>query len=76
MRWNGASLYWLVWVFGGFFAPELYWVFTNPKNTLSYQVWHLEGPLNRWSFGHYAIAVLVVGLAVFLVGHFVWGLFR
>lgn len=73
---NGWTAYWAFWLFGGFLGPELYAVFTNPKNTLSWQVWRLEGPLNRWGFDHYAVSVLVVGLAVFLVGHFVWGIFR
>lgn len=75
MRWNAWSIYWVVW-FLAFLGPELYALFTHPANTLSWQVWHVEGPLNEWNFAHYAVSVLVVGLAVFLVGHFVWGLFR
>lgn len=73
---NGWSLYWLIWFFVGFLGPELYAVFTNAYNTLSWQVWRLEWPITQWRFNHYAISVLVVGLAVFLTGHFVWGLFR
>jgi hypothetical protein len=81
LKWNGWSFYWIVVWFGVLFlGPELYAIFTNPKNTLSYQVWHLEGmglkglaqnPLN-WSFGHY---VVFAGM-VWLIGHFVFDLWR
>jgi hypothetical protein len=44
MTWNYWSLYWLVWLFFGFFLPEMYCLATgNSQNTLSDQVWHLEG---------------------------------
>lgn len=43
-RWNGWSLYWLLWILIGFIPPEFYALLTgNPQNTLSDQVWHAEG---------------------------------
>ena len=80
LKWNWYSAYWAAWFVLGFGVMEGWTLATNPVNTLSYQVWHLEGiglrglaqnPLN-WSFGHYAIAVGML----WLVGHFVGGLWR
>ncbi len=81
MQWNGWSWYWIAGWFGlGFLIPELYALATNPKNTLSYQIWHMEGiglsglaqnPAN-WSFGHY----MIFAMMVWLFGHFVFGLWR
>lgn len=78
MKWNDWSLYWLLW-FGAFLGPELYALFTNPLNTLSYQVWHVEDinfahpyDIGSWTFAHY----LVFALMVWLSFHFVDGMFR
>lgn len=76
------SLYWLAWLVA-FLGPELYWVFTNPVNTLSDQVWSIEG-LNMtqpfdfamWSDTHWAVAILVWGLFLWLSLHFPFGLLR
>lgn len=80
LKWNLWSVYWLaVWFGLGFLGPELYAFFTNPKNTLSYQVWHLEGldfahlfSIDTWSFGHYVVFALMIWLTL----HFGFGLFR
>lgn len=72
-RWNYASLYWLVWLLA-FLGPELFWAVVNPANTLSWQVWHLEG--EGWTFYRFLFTAISLGLGVFLVGHFGWKLFR
>jgi hypothetical protein len=42
--WNGWSIYWLLWLVAGFGIPEGYALWTAQyQNTLSDQVWHLEG---------------------------------
>lgn len=81
LKWNWWSFYWIfVWFGLGFGIPEGYALATDPRNTLSYQVWHLEGfglhglwqnPLH-WSAGHYFIAVGMI----WLLGHFVGGIWR
>jgi hypothetical protein len=44
MKWNSWSLYWLLWLLIGFLIPELYAIISgHVENTLSFQVWHLEG---------------------------------
>lgn len=80
LHWNWMSFYWIVVWFGVLFlGPELFWLWKNPKNTLSYQVWHLEGldfqhlfSVNNWSFGHYVVFAMMVWLTL----HFAFGLFR
>jgi hypothetical protein len=81
LKWNWWSFYWIVLWFGlGFLGPELWALWRYPQNTLSYQVWHLEGmglkglaqnPLH-WTFAQYAMFCGVV----WLVGHFTDGLWR
>lgn len=81
LKWNAWSFYWIIIWFGCLFlGPELYALWKNPQNTLSYQIWHLEGmglkglaqnPLN-WSFGHYAMAAMMIWLA----GHFIFRLWH
>lgn len=81
LKWNWWSFYWIIVWFGVLFlGPEIWALKNDPRNTLSYQVWHLEGfgltglaqnPLH-WSFAHYVVAAGVV----WLVGHFVFGLWR
>lgn len=76
------SLYWLGWIIA-FLAPELYWVFTNSANTLSEEVWSIEG-LNMaqpfdfpmWTSTHWAVAVTVWLLFLWLSLHFPFGLLR
>ena len=72
--WNGWSLYWLLWIGPLFLIPEFIALFTNPRNTLSYQVWHLAGvgQPGQWSFAHFVILAFCVWLSF----HFVLGWFR
>ena len=71
MKWNVWSLYWLTWIVLGFGLPEFYAIGTgHPENTLSDQVWHLEG--NGATFTRYVNLVLTV----FLVGHMTWRWWR
>lgn len=79
MIWNLWSVYWLAWFGVGFLGPEIWALVTNPANTLSYQVWHVEGinlahpyDLSQWTFAHY----LVFALMIWLCFHFVDGMFR
>jgi hypothetical protein len=80
MKWNYMSVYWIAIWFGALFlGPELFWLWKDPKNTLSYQVWHLEGldfahlfSLGTWTFGHYVVFVMMIWLTL----HFGFGLFR
>lgn len=82
MRLNLWSWYWLAWLVM-FLAPELYWVATNSRYTLSYTVWSLEGidlrqPFDfpMWTATHWAIAVTVWALFAWLSVHFPFGLLR
>jgi hypothetical protein len=77
MRWNWMSFYWLVAWFGlGFGIPEGIALATgHPENTLSDQVWHIEGLQTQpafinpvhWTLGHW---VIFCGM-VWLFGHFI-----
>ncbi len=83
MKWNLMTMYWLVVWFGlGFGIPEGIALATgHPENTLSDQVWHIEGlgsasgnfanPVT-WTFGHW----LVFCGMVWLLGHFVDHIWR
>ena len=67
---NGWSWYWLAWLVAGFGVPEGIALATNPRNTLSYQVWNLEGTgptFNRFFIG--------AGL-LWLLLHMVFRLFK
>jgi hypothetical protein len=74
------SLYWLGWLLA-FLIPELYWIFNGAVNTLSDQVWSIEG-LNRtqpfdiamWSGTHWAVALVVWLLFLWLSLHLPFGL--
>ena len=80
---NGWSWYWLAWVFGGFLAPELWALYTAPRDTLSENVWILE-KLNlqypfdfaMWTDVHWAVALIVWLLFLWLSLHIPFGLFR
>ena len=61
MSWNLWSLYWLCWLLVGFFVPEMIALISgNPQNTLSDQVWHLEG--NGATFFRFVVASLFAWL--------------
>lgn len=76
------SLYWLGWILA-FLIPELIMVFTNSANTLSEEVWALEH-LNKaqpfdfamWTDTHWAVAVVLWLLFLWLCVHIPFGLFR
>ncbi len=76
------SWYWLAWLVA-FLVPELYWVFANSANTLSAEVWSVEGLNMRqpfdfamWTDVHWAVACLVWVLFAWLSLHFPFGLLR
>jgi hypothetical protein len=63
MKWNAWSLYWLIWIAVGFMVPEMWALITrNPKNTLSYQVWHIEG--TGATFARYFVFVFLLWLLI------------
>lgn len=66
MKWNGFSVYWLFWIVGGFCVPEFWALATgHPENTLSYQVWHLEG--TGMTFARYFVAAFLLWLLIHMV---------
>jgi hypothetical protein len=81
MTWK---LYWALWALGtfaSFLIPELIAVFTNPKNTLSWTVWDLEGgnpgdPIGAWTTAHVLLGGALLVVLVWLIGHLVFGIWR
>lgn len=82
---TGWGWYWIVWIFAGFLVPELYAVFTNIKNTLSWQVWGIENfnpnlghPFDfaDWTWTHWTIGSMVLVFCVWLFIHMAFGLVR
>jgi hypothetical protein len=76
------SLYWLGWI-AAFLVPELYWLAVNSANTLSEEVWSIEGlnkaqpfDLPMWTATHWAVAVVVWLLFLWLSAHLPFGLLR
>lgn len=75
------TFYYLAWLLM-FLAPELYWVFENSKNTLSWQVWGLERLnfsepyFNHWTDVHWLMASVVWLLFLWLSVHLPFGLVR
>lgn len=66
MKWNWWSLYWLVWLVVLFGAPEFYCIFSgNVQNTLSYQVWNLEG--TGETFWRYVVGAFLLWLLLHMV---------
>lgn len=66
MKWNWASIYWLLWIGAGFFPVELWALFTGqPQYTLSDQVWHLEG--TGATFARFFVAAFLVWLLLHMV---------
>jgi len=66
-HWNLWSAYWGLWLFGGFGIPEAIALASgHPENTLSYQVWHLEG--TGATFYRYVVFSLLTWLLI----HMVW----
>lgn len=67
---NGWSWYWLVWLVAGFGVPEGIALATNVRNTLSFQVWDLEGS------GATFMRFVVAAFCLWLFLHMVFRLFR
>lgn len=77
------AVYWLIWFFGLFLVPELYWVFRGSANTVSDNTWRFESldrshPFNfsEWTPVHWAFAVVFVLFMTWLFFHLVFGQFR
>lgn len=71
MKYNGWSLYWLIWLIIGFGGPELYALLSrHDRNTLSYQVWHVEG--TGATFARYFVAAFLLWLFI----HMTFGIFK
>lgn len=67
LHYNAWSLYWAAWLFTGFGVPEAIALISgHPENTLSYQVWHLEG--TGATFYRY----FVFSFLLWLLIHMVW----
>lgn len=83
--WNAWSWYWLslcsAW-FLGFAAVEFPMLATgHGENTLSAQIWRLEQfvpdqSVSQWSAMHFLIGGAIALLLVWLLGHFVLGIWR
>lgn len=74
--------FWLTWMFTGL-GVELFWVFVETANTLSYQIWgeekiDLAHPLDfaEWSPLHWAIALSLWLFFAWLSVHFPFGYLR
>lgn len=81
LRTTWWTAYYGAWILA-FLIPELYWLFTNPVNTLSEQWWSLEH-LNladpwftQWTPVHWIMFVLVLVLWTWLLIHLPFGLAR
>lgn len=77
--WTAYYAVWILW----FLVPELYFVFTNPNNTLSDQTWALENlnfsqPFDfaMWTSVHWLVASVVWLLFLWLCLHLPFGLLR
>jgi hypothetical protein len=82
---NGWSVYWLCWFCGAFFAfliPEVYALAAgHDENTLSAQIWHLESltpgqHIWQWSAAHWLIGGMLAVTLVWLIGHFLFGIWH
>lgn len=85
-QWNGWSWYWLTWFVVAFplafLVPELVALATgHPENSLSAQIWRLEGFLPghagvfwHWTALHILIGGVLAVLLVWLIGHFTLGI--
>lgn len=81
---RGWHLFWLIWFltsFGVFLVAEIYTLCTNWRNTLSASVWALEEfrtgqPVSQWSAGHLWFCIIMLGLFIWLTGHFAMGWWR
>ena len=84
--WNAWSWYWLAWFVVtfpvAFLVPEMIALASrHPENTLSAQIWRLEGflpghagPVWNWTALHILIGGVLAVLLLWLIGHFVLGI--
>lgn len=69
--WNAWSLYWILWLVIGFGVPEAIALITgHSENTLSDQVWRLEG------YGATFFRFFAASFFLWLLLHMVFRLFR
>ena len=74
--------YWLVWFavsFGAFIVPEVYALCTNARNTLSWSLWDLEQftpgqTIAHWTAVHFLVGGVLFVTLLWLIGHFVFGI--
>lgn len=59
------SIYWLLWLGLGFGIPEGWALFHDQKDTLSYQVWSVEG--HGATFVRYFVAAFLLWLLLHMV---------
>lgn len=76
--------YWATWatvLFVSFLIPEVYALVTNWRNTLSAAVWDFERLVPdqsvwKWSAAHFLFGGVFLLLFGWLVGHFLFGVWR
>jgi hypothetical protein len=83
-----VSRYWLLWFMitfpFGFLVPETIALMRGrPQDTLSAAIWRMEQIVPgrqqwpwQWTAGHVLFTGVFIVLAVWLVGHFGWGIWR
>jgi hypothetical protein len=65
-QWNWWSVYWLIWLVCGFGIPEGTALGTgHSENTLSAQVWRMEG--TGTTFARYWVATFLIWLSIHMV---------
>ena len=84
--WNAWSWYWLCWLIVtvpvGFLIPEVYALASgHSENTLSAQVWRLEQfvpdqHIWQWSAAHILIGGCLAVILLWMMIHFVFGIWR
>ncbi len=81
--WNGWSWYWLIlnsaWVVGFFYGEFFNLTRGQVGNTFSAQIWRMESfvpgqSVWSWSAVHFLVAATIGILLLWLLGHFVLGI--
>lgn len=77
-QWYWAS--WFTATVATFLPVELWALFTNPRNTLSWSVWDLEGFVpgshTAWTWSHWVVGGVFFFLCLWLAVHFAFGILR
>lgn len=81
---TGWQKWWAIWAsvsFLSFIVPELVAAFTDPRNTLSWTVWDLEGgspgdSITKWTATHVLVGGALLVVLLWLIGHLVFGIWR